>query len=117
MYTNLLEANVAPVEVKCGKISKGRDSSPLVDAVLTISNDGKRKVLAVVNKSPDKTISLDVSALTSATKLSTTILDGDSPNAFNDIGAENRVVPRMVELTVNGGNVSLAPHSLNIIKL
>jgi alpha-N-arabinofuranosidase len=117
MYTNLLEANVAPVEVKCGKISKGRDSSPIVDAVLTISNDGKRKVLAVVNKSPDKTISLDVSALTSATKLSATILDGDSPNAFNDIGVENRVVPRTVELNVNGGNVSLAPHSLNIIKL
>ena len=117
MYTNLLEANVAPIEVTCGKISKGKDSAPLVDAVLTVSDDGKRRVLAVVNKSPDSVVQFDMLSLTSAAALNATVLDGDSPDAFNDIGAENRVVPRKTELKVNGGKVSLAPHSLNVIEL
>ena len=118
MYTNLLEANVMPVDVKCGVISNGKDSAPLVDAVLTVSDDGKRRVLAVVNKSPDSAVSFDVASLTTAaTVLNSTVLDGDSPDAFNDIGAENRVVPRKTELKVVGGKVSLAPHSLNVIEL
>ena len=106
-----------PVDVKCGKISNGKDSAPLVDAVLTVSDDGKRRVLAVVNKSPDSIVAFDVSSLTSAAALNATVLDGDSPDAFNDIGAENRVVPRKTELKVSGGKVSLAPHSLSVIEL
>jgi alpha-N-arabinofuranosidase len=117
MYTNLLEANVMPVDVKCGVISHEKDSAPLVDAVLTVSDDGKRRVLAVVNKSPDSVVQFDMSSLTSAATLNATVLDGDSPDAFNDIGAENRVVPRKTEFKVNGGKVSLAPHSLSIIEL
>jgi alpha-N-arabinofuranosidase len=117
MYTNLLEANVMPVDVKCGVISNGKDSAPLVDAILTVSDDGKRRVLAVVNKSPDSVVSFDMSSLTAATVLNSTVLDGDSPDAYNDIGAENRVVPRKTVMKVNGGKVSLAPHSLNVIEL
>ena len=117
MYTSLLEANAAPVEVQCGVISKGKVSAPVVDAVLTVSDDGARRVLAVVNKSPDKAVALDVSALTSAASLAATVLDGDSPDAYNDIGAEERVAPHRVTLAATDGKVTLPPHSLHLITL
>ena len=63
MYTHLLEANVAPLAMDCGSLSNGRTSVPVLDAVLTVSDDGARRVLAVVNKSPDKSVSFDVAAL------------------------------------------------------
>ena len=82
-------------------------------------DDGSRRVLAVVNKSPDKPVALDVSALIPGgpRAVAATVLDGDSPDAYNDIGAETRVVPRPAALGVANGKVTLAPHSFSIIKL
>ena len=117
MYTHLLEPNVVPVSLDCGELSDGKAKVPVLDAALTISDDGRRRVLAVVNKSPDNAVSLDVSSLTPAASLRATVLDGDSPDAYNDIGAENRVVPHQATLAVTGGKVSLAPHSLHCIVL
>jgi len=85
---------------------------------LTVSDDGARRVLAVVNKSPDKAVALDVSAFgVKAASLSATVLSGSSPDDYNDIGAENRVVPVKTALAVKDGRVQLAPHSLNCIVL
>ena len=118
MYTHLLEPNFAPVKVDCGKLSDGKASVPVLDAVLTVSDDGARRVLAVVNKSPDKAVSLDVSALgAKSASLAATVLSGASPDDYNDIGAENRVVPVKTTLAVKGGKVELAPHSLSCIAL
>ena len=36
---------------------------------------------------------------------------------YNDIGAENRVVPVEMELNVMDGKVNLPPHSLSILFL
>ena len=120
MYTNLLEANVAPVDVSCGTLTDGKSSVPVLDAVLTVSDDGKRRVLAVVNKSPDAAVQLDVSALTARSVIApyqATVLAGASPDDYNDIGAENRVVPVKTQLEVKDGKVTLAAHSLSCIVL
>ena len=113
------EANVAPVKMDCGTLTDGKASVPVLDAVLTVSNDGKRRVLAVVNKSPDTAAELDVSSLSSGgpTSVSATVLSGASPNDYNDIGAENRVVPVKTQLKVRDGKVTLSPHSLSCIVL
>lgn len=118
MYTHLLEANVMPLEVECAELSDGKKSVPVLDAVLSVSDDGLRRVLAVVNKSPADAQELDVSALVAdrASALAATILDGDLPDAYNDIGAEERVVPRKVSLAVRGGKVTIPPHSLAMIE-
>ena len=122
MYANLLQSNVMPVLLKCDEVSDGKKSVPSLDAVLTQSEDGSRRTLAVVNKSPDRAEMLDISALlgsavaTSAT-LPATILSGDSPDAYNDIGSENRVVPKKAELPVAEGKVALPPHSIVSIGL
>ncbi len=116
MYTHLLEANIAPVEVSCGELSAGNAGVPVLDSVLTVSDDGKRRVLAAVNKHPEQTISLDVSALgVNSNYLKVTVLSGTSPNDYNDIGAENRVVPIKTVFAVNDGKVALPPHSLSCI--
>ena len=117
MYTHLLESEVLPVELKCGDLASGKASVKVLDAVLTVSKDGKSRALAVVNKDPENAAVLDVSALTGEKSLRATILAGDSKDAFNDIGAENRVVPVESTLPVDGGKVSLGPHSLTILRL
>ena len=119
MYTHLLEANVVALERECGDLTDGKKSVPVLDAVLSVSDDGSRRVLAVVNKHPAEAQELDVSALAGADArtLSATILDGDSPDAYNDIGAEDRVVPRKASLALRGGKVLLPPHSLSMIAI
>ena len=119
MYTHLLQPNVVPVSVDCGNLSDGWRVVPAVDAVLTASDDGKRRALAVVNKSPDKAVSFDISALTSGrpTSVSATVLSGASTDDYNDIGAENRVVPVETSLEVKDGKVSLPPHAVTCIRL
>ena len=121
MYTHLLQPNIVPLSVDCGSLSDGRNVVPVLDAVLTVSSDGKRRTLAVVNKHPDRAVPLDISALSSGcptsssgwpTSVSATILSGVSTDDYNDIGAEDRVVPRKVVLDVTDGKVSVPPHSL-----
>jgi alpha-N-arabinofuranosidase len=116
MYTHLLEANISPVKVDCEALTNGKARVPVLDAVLTVSNDGRRRVLAVVNKSPDKSVSLDVAALgVKSGSLKATVLAGASPNDFNDIGAENRVVPVKTAYAAKDGKVELPAHSLSCI--
>ena len=135
MYTHLLQPNVVPVSVDCGNLSDGWRVVPAVDAILTASDDGKRRVLAVVNKLPDKSVSFDISALSSGwpthssgwptsasanagpTSVSATVLSGTSTDDYNDIGAENRVVPVKTTFEVKDGKVSLPPHSITCLEL
>ena len=112
----LLEANISPVKVDCETLTNGKARVPVLDAVLTVSNDGRRRVLAVVNKSPDKSVSLDVAALgVKSGSLKATVLAGASPDDFNDIGAENRVVPVKTAYAAKDGKVELPAHSLSCI--
>ena len=117
MYTHLLEPNVAPVNLNCGELSDGKATVPVLDAVLTVSDDGMRRVLAVVNKHPEMAVELDLTALAASASYQATVLAGDSPDAYNDIGAENRVVPVKTSLSVEDGKVTLPPHSLTCIRL
>ena len=119
MYANLMETNVLPMTLKCGELSDGIKSVPVLDAVLTASDDGRRRVLMAVNKSPDEAVAIDVSALYPGGTdfLPSTILSGDSPDAYNDVGSENRVVPQKVRLAVADGKTTLPPHSVAAIVL
>jgi alpha-N-arabinofuranosidase len=79
-------------------------------------------VLAVANKSPDKAIALDIEAVNkisgkTATEFPATILSGSSPDDFNDIGAENRVVPEEKTLKIEDGKVAIPAHSIVFITL
>ncbi len=120
MYTHLLEANVVPISLDCGNLTCGKVRVPVLDAILTESDDGKRRVLVVANKSPDKTVTLDVSSIaarSASAPYQATILSGASTDDYNDIGSEDRIVPVKTSLTVKDGKVVLAPHSVSAIDL
>ena len=49
-------------------------------------------------------------------RISGKVLSGSSPDDFNEIGAENRVVPQDMTFEVKDGCVELPPHSLVVLK-
>ncbi len=115
MYSRLLEKYAVPFEAACGELSAGGKSVPVLDAVLTESEDGSRKALAVANKHPSEAQALDVKALAAGGSLEGMVLDGDSPDAYNDIGAGQRVVPRKASFAIVDGWIVLPPHSVSVV--
>ena len=79
----------------------------------------KRFVLAAVNKDPSKDVQLQLDFVSLVgcvpTQVEATILSGSSPDDYNDVGAENRVVPQKTTVEVKNGKVTIAPHSLTFI--
>jgi alpha-N-arabinofuranosidase len=118
LYANNLEKNVLPIEISAEKLTKGDRSTPVIDAILTCNDSKTRFVLAVVNKSPDRAVEFcpDLSGLKIKipAKMNAIVLNGASPDDFNDIGSENRVVPVQMKFEVTNGVVSLLPHSLTV---
>jgi alpha-N-arabinofuranosidase len=108
MYANKLEKNVLPIRLNSEKLVRGNQSVPVLDAIVTCNDAKNRFVIAVVNKSPDKAVEFapDFELLT-----------GSSPNDYNDIGSENRVVPKETTLKIKDGKIILPPHSLTFVEL
>lgn len=116
LYANKLEKNVLPVEIVSDSLVRNNLSTPVIDAILTCNDNKTRFVLAVVNKNPEKAIDFNIDfdglRMPVPGKLTATVLGGGSPDDFNDIGAENRVVPVQMPFDVKDGKVSLPAHSL-----
>jgi alpha-N-arabinofuranosidase len=121
LYANKLEKNVLPVQVTSEDLVSGENTTPALDVVVTCNDAKTRFVLAVVNKHPDKAIEFapDFANMNGATpkQVSATILNGSSPDDYNDIGAENRVAPEKKTLKVDKGKISIPPHSLVLIDI
>ena len=121
MYTNLLEQNVLPIHLNSELLLWKDTSTDKVDAVLSSNNERTRFVLAAVNKDPSKDVQLQLDFVSLVgcvpTQVEATILSGSSPDDYNDIGAENRVVPVKQTLTVKDGAITLPPHSLSFITI
>lgn len=117
MYANLLEDYVVPINVNSDRLYSGNNSVSVIDCVLTSNADNSRYVLAVVNKDPSKeqSVRLDIPEIKTSKRLKNYMLSGNSVDDYNDIGAENRVVPQETSLRVNKGNIVVPPHSINLI--
>lgn len=121
MYTNFLEEYIVPVESSVEALTSGDKSTDILDAVLTSDKAGKRYVYAVVNKDPERNISLELDfkgiGKKAPKKLEGKVLMGNSPDDYNDIGAENRVIPEARTFTVKDAKVVLPPHSLTFLTI
>jgi alpha-N-arabinofuranosidase len=119
MYSNMLQPNVLPVKVRSDLMAvpgAGRTISiPVVDAIVTCSDDMKLLSVALVNRSPEKEARCDLGLNNLPGKVDAVVLSGDSPDAFNDIDNPSRVVPENKTIKVKNGSVSLPPHSLTIV--
>ncbi len=119
MYTNLLEKYMVPIETSVEKLVSGDRSTPVIDVILTSDEGGNRFVYAIINKDPDRTIDfkIDFEGLgkKAPKSLNGDVLNGKTPDDYNDIGAENRVVPVKTTFKVQDGKVSIPAHSLTFI--
>jgi alpha-N-arabinofuranosidase len=120
MYVNMLEDYVVPTNLTSERLTHGRASTGVLDCVLTSNEDGTRYALAVVNKDPknSRTLSIDFAKMgvKAMDKIEGKVLCGSSPDDYNEIGAENRVVPESKTFEVKNGCVELPAHSLVVLK-
>jgi len=116
MYANLLEKRVATAKVASGRLTRGRRSVAVVDAIATVDESGKHWAIALVNRHPSASVActLKMGNRLLNGKYKATILAGESPDSYNDIEHPNRVAPQKVELIFRKGVAALPPHSLTI---
>lgn len=116
MYTNWLEKLVVPIESKSERLISGDKSTPVLDMILTCNKKGNRYVCAIVNKDPEheRVLYIDFKSIGIAMpkELKGKVLMGSSPDDYNDIGAENRVIPQDTRFLVRNSEVTIPPHAL-----
>ena len=121
LYANELEKNILPVTLNSERLEFQGRTTPVLDAVLTCNDTKDQFALAVVNKDPEKEIGFlaDFGALAvlPSGQIEAIVLSGNTPDDFNDIGSENRVVPVKRMLKIEDGRIAIPAHSLAIIKI
>ena len=125
MYANLLEANVASVWTQSDPWERTdtdparRGSVPALDAAATCDGAGRHWRIILVNRDPSRPVSCRISvpgAVPEGT-LEATALSGDSPDAYNDVEAADRVIPVKATWKVDRGLVQVPPHSVSVVDL
>jgi alpha-L-arabinofuranosidase len=119
MYANRLEGRVGRLDLEAGMLRDGNRSIAVVDAVATVDDSGKRWAIALVNRHPSKAVACTVAMKETLLEGSfgATVLQGDSPEAFNDVERPNRVVPEETRVQFERGVVQLPAHSLVIVEV
>jgi alpha-N-arabinofuranosidase len=117
MYANLLSENVADAYVLSDSYTYQGQSIPALDALVTGGQQGWR--LALVNRDPVHSLECMVvlSGRVLDGKYPVTLLTGDSPDAYNDIGSPDRVIPVKSRLAFSQGVCHLPPYSLVILEI
>jgi alpha-N-arabinofuranosidase len=119
MYANELEARVGKLDLEAGTLIHGDRKVPMVDAIVTVNESGKKWSLALVNRHPVKEVACTVKMkdMPLEGNYEALVLAGDSTDSYNDIEHPNRVVPEKTKLRFTKGLVNLPPHSLTIVKV
>lgn len=119
MYANLLGENVAPTKTTSTPLGRGERSVPTLDAVATCGAGGRSWRIALVNRHPSERLDCLVSVGDKplAGTFRATVLEGDSPDAYNDVDHPDRVAPRVDRLVLVQGRAALPPHSLTILEV
>ena len=119
MYVNELEEYISNTEVNGSKLSDGKDSVSVIDAIATVDKKGENWAISLVNRHPSE--KLECKIIMGNRPLNgiynAKILTGESKDSYNDIEQPNRVAPKDVELKFKNGVVHLPPHSLTIVHI
>jgi len=119
LYADQLESRMGRAAVSSAPLQHGDASVPSVDAVATCDAARRNWRLALVNRHPTAPVpcALQFDGAAASGPVWATVLDGDAPEAFNDVDRPERVVPRRTRLPLENGSVVLAPHSLTILEM
>lgn len=119
LYANELQGRVGRLSLESQMLTQKEQSIPVIDALATVDEAGKIWSVALVNRHPSETVACTVKMKDTPLDgtYEATILAGDSPDAFNDVGQPDRVVPQKMQLTFKNGVAHLPPHSLTIVRI
>ena len=119
LYANELQGRVGRLSLESQMLTQKEQSIPVIDALATVDEAGKIWSVALVNRHPSETVACTVKMKDTPLDgtYEATILAGDSPDAFNDVGQPDRVVPQKMQLTFKNGVTHLPPHSLTIVRI
>jgi len=119
MYSGLLEERVSSVTVESAPFTHGKKTVPVLDAAVTCNRARTRWRLALVNRHPELPMACAVTIADQPVRgpCRTTVLEGDSTDAYNDLGSPDRVVPVQRELEVTGDGLILPPHSVSVVEV
>jgi alpha-N-arabinofuranosidase len=119
MYANELQPRVGQLNLTGDRLTHGDKSVPVADAVATVDDSGKRWVLALMNRHPEKPLSCTIKFGDCPLEgtFDALVLVGDSSETFNDVDHPNRVAPEKMRFSVTQGLIELPPHSLVILKV
>lgn len=115
MYSDLLQPNVVAIRVASAPLTSGDKSVPQVDAVVTRSDDRRRTTTALINRHPTRAARIRLEGM-AARGGRLTILDGASPDDYNDVANPARVAPRRREVRLVGGIVEVPAHALAVLE-
>jgi alpha-N-arabinofuranosidase len=118
MYANLLESRVAKFDVQASPLFKDKNPIAVVETLVTTDESGKRWSIALINRHPDQPAACTVQMgdLLLDGTFDATVLAGDSPEAFNDVGHPERVMPEKQKVQFSKGVINLPPHSLTVVR-
>ncbi len=119
MYANLLEESVAEAGLVTTPLGGAAGSAQTVDALVTCDVARRRWRIALINRHPSASVpcSLDLNGRRLEGEYRTTVLAGDSPDAYNTIEQPERVRPEIVTLPFAEGRTLLPPHSISIVEI
>ena len=119
MYGDLLEANVVDSKSNSGLFQQADGSVPVLDSVVTCSDDRRSIAIALVNRHPTETVACRpaLKGLSPNSRGTLTTLSGDSPDAYNDVGTPRRVVPVTSRVASLGDSIQLPPHSVSVLQV
>jgi alpha-N-arabinofuranosidase len=119
MYANLLGERIAAAKLTGPPLLHDGRSISALDALATCDRSGTNWRIVLINRRPHEALpcTVRIGARPIEGRLRATLLDGDSPEAFNSVDRPDRVVPRVAELVFTGGGVVLPPHSVSIVEI
>ena len=124
MYANLLLPFAGDCFTRSDALQPATDSPtqasvPALDAAATCDTSMRSWRLALVNRHPSQPVQVQVSfdgqPITGS--FPAVLLEGDSPDAYNDIEHPERVKPRQARLDAPGGILTVPPHTLAVVTI
>lgn len=117
MYANLLGDQVLDTTAASPTLA-GADV-PTLDHIATYDSTGDALVVALINRDPVQPlpVKVTVSGRGLTATVPATVIDGPSPDAYNDVDVPDRVAPRTATVGFDAGATILPPHSLTICRL
>ena len=119
MYANLLAEKVADTFTLSDTIGRDGLSVPVFDGIATCDTTMTRWRCALINRDPEQALSCKVilAGQPLQGQYQATMLNSDSPDAYNDIDQPERVSPQQIQMEFQNGTATLPPHSVIILEL